>query len=143
MDHFYLYDNTGSEFSDWKKTAKHVNKRGIDYYKRTSDGLLVNIDVSSVTGFNSALVNIGEVENTGFELELTTVNLRTDAFTWESTIIGTWNKNNLTDFANNNGLITSVVLSRIKFLWNISTDHSTLLVLRLRTFMSVTLMAMV
>jgi len=80
----------------------------IDYYNRRSDGLLVDIDVSSVTGFNSALVNIGEVENAGFELELTTVNINKGDFRWSSTIVGSTNKNTLIDFADNDGLITNV-----------------------------------
>lgn len=80
----------------------------LDWYSRRSDGLLVDIDVSSVTGFNSGLVNIGEVVNSGFELELTTVNVDADGFTWETTAISSWNKNELVDFANNDGLITSV-----------------------------------
>ncbi len=80
----------------------------LDYYSRRSDGLLIDIDVSSVTGFNSALINIGEVENAGFELELTTVNINKGDFRWSSTIIGSTNKNTLIDFADNNGLITNV-----------------------------------
>ncbi|MEO9966743.1 MAG: TonB-dependent receptor [Reichenbachiella sp.] len=80
----------------------------IDYYKRTSDDLLLNVDVSGVTGFNNALVNIGEVTNEGVEVELRTNNIRVDKFRWTTTFLGSRNKNTLTDFANSDGLIQSV-----------------------------------
>jgi len=80
----------------------------IDYYQRTSDGLLVDLDVSAVTGFGSALVNIGEVKNEGIEFELNTVNVVAGKFKWTSTFIASGNRNTLTDFANSDGLITSV-----------------------------------
>lgn len=80
----------------------------IDYYKRTSDDLLLNVDVSGVTGFNNALVNIGEVTNEGIEVELRTNNIRTDKFRWTTTFLGSRNVNTLTDFANSDGLIQSV-----------------------------------
>jgi len=80
----------------------------VDYYNRRSDDLLVDIDVSSVTGFSSALINIGEVENAGLELELSTANITGDNFRWSSTVIGSHNKNTLIDFAESDGLITSV-----------------------------------
>ena len=80
----------------------------LDYYNRRSDDLLVDIDVSAVTGFTSALINIGEVENAGFELELTSLNMSRGDFKWSSTVIGSHNKNTLIDFAESDGLITSV-----------------------------------
>lgn len=37
----------------------------VDYYKRTSDELLLENPVSYITGFTSGIVNLGEVENKG------------------------------------------------------------------------------
>lgn len=79
-----------------------------DYYQRTSSQLLLGVPVSGVTGFQNALVNIGEVENKGFEIELRTNNVRTNKFRWTTTFLGARNKNTLTDFADADGLITSV-----------------------------------
>jgi len=75
----------------------------IDYYKRTSDNLLLNNPVSYVTGFNSGIVNVGEVENSGIELELRTRNYSSENFYWSSSIVGTTNKNELTDFGDSDG----------------------------------------
>lgn len=86
----------------------NVISGSVDYYKRTSDDLLLNVAVSGVTGFNNALVNIGEVTNEGVEVELRTNNIRTDKFRWTTTFLASRNKNTLTDFANSDGLIQSV-----------------------------------
>jgi len=79
-----------------------------DYYKRTSDQLLLFNPISSTTGFTNALVNIGEVENRGVELEVRTRNVRTKNFTWTSKAIATRNENELIDFAESDGQIQSV-----------------------------------
>jgi len=80
----------------------------IDYYNRRSDQLLLNNPVSVTTGFTEALVNLGEVENKGFEIELRTNNIRTQDFSWNSTFIASRNKNTLLDFADSNGQIQNV-----------------------------------
>jgi len=59
----------------------------LDYYVRTSDQLLLQNPVSYVTGFSSGIVNLGEVENSGVELELRTRNVSNSNFKWNSVII--------------------------------------------------------
>lgn len=80
----------------------------VDYYKRTSDDLLLNLPIPSVTGFQTALVNKGKVENKGFEVELRTTNRLTPRLTWSSSVMITNNKNTLVDFAGASGLISVV-----------------------------------
>ncbi|WP_298237889.1 TonB-dependent receptor [uncultured Algibacter sp.] len=75
----------------------------LDYYKRTSDNLLLNQDVSYVTGFSGGIVNKGEVENRGWELELRTKNISSENFSWNTTLIASTNTNELMDFGNDNG----------------------------------------
>ena len=77
----------------------------IDYYKRVSDNLLLENPVSYVTGFSSGIVNLGEVENTGWEFELRSRNVVQDNFTWSTTLIGSTNENTLTAFGESNGAI--------------------------------------
>ena len=79
-----------------------------DYYERTSDNLLLYNPVSSTTGFDSALVNLGEVKNSGFEIELKTRNVTTEKFRWSTTFLASMNENELTDFADANGQIQNV-----------------------------------
>ncbi|MFS4494417.1 SusC/RagA family TonB-linked outer membrane protein [Maribacter sp. 2308TA10-17] len=80
----------------------------IDYYERTSDQLLLNNPVASTTGFSSALVNLGEVKNSGWEFEFRTKNVVTEKFSWKSTILASMNTNELIDFADANGQIQNV-----------------------------------
>ncbi|RXP45222.1 TonB-dependent receptor [Lutibacter sp. HS1-25] len=79
-----------------------------DYYNRKSDHLLLDNPISSTTGFSSALVNLGEVENYGYELELRGRIFNKQKFKWSATWLSSWNQNNLVDFAEANGQIQSV-----------------------------------
>ncbi|MDB9723949.1 TonB-dependent receptor [Polaribacter sp.] len=78
----------------------------LDYYKRTSDKLLLNNPVSYVTGFNSGIVNLGKVANSGFELELRTKNISSENFSWSTTLIASTNKNELLEYGESNGALT-------------------------------------
>ena len=64
-----------------------------DVYKRTTKDLLVNRSLPTVTGFNSILVNLGEVENKGLEMSINTVNLQKRNFSWNTTF-GFWMNRN-------------------------------------------------
>ena len=96
--------NPGIDFGLFKNAISG----SVDYYKRTSDQLLLFNPVSVTTGFDSALVNLGEVQNEGVEVELRTRNITQENFRWSSTIIATTNKNTLIDFGDSNGQITNV-----------------------------------
>ncbi len=63
-----------------------------DYYTKRNTDLLLNIPVPTAIGFSSALTNIGEVLNKGWEVELTTRNL-TGALTWTSSFNFSHNSN--------------------------------------------------
>jgi len=76
-----------------------------DYYIRTSDQLLLENPVSYVTGFNGGIVNLGEVENRGMELEIRTRNLTNSAFKWNTTFIASTNKNTLISFGESDGAL--------------------------------------
>ncbi|MBI9058132.1 MAG: TonB-dependent receptor [Labilibaculum sp.] len=80
----------------------------LDYYKRTSDNLILENPVSSTTGFDAALINRGEVENSGIEIELRSRVKITNDLTWTGTLLASKNKNKLNDFAESNGQIQSV-----------------------------------
>ncbi|MFI8603897.1 SusC/RagA family TonB-linked outer membrane protein [Cellulophaga baltica] len=77
----------------------------LDYYKRTSNDLLLENPVSYVTGFSSGIVNLGEVENSGWEFELRTKNISRENFKWNSTFIASTNKNELVSFGDSNNAL--------------------------------------
>jgi TonB-dependent starch-binding outer membrane protein SusC len=79
-----------------------------DFYNRTSSELLLDLPVPAVTGFQTALVNKGIVENKGFELELFANPLKSKTTKWRTSVLLTHNKNTLVDFAGASGLISIV-----------------------------------
>jgi len=54
-----------------------------DYFHSVNSNLLLNVNIPSITGFNTALQNIGEVKNQGWEFVLGTDNLR-GKFQWST-----------------------------------------------------------
>ena len=61
------------------------------YFNKTSD-LLLNAPISRVSGFSTIRQNIGEVENNGFELQITSQHIHTDQFSWTTSV--NFSKNN-------------------------------------------------
>ncbi len=54
------------------------------YFKKTTSDLLLNQILPPQTGFTSISRNIGEMENKGWEFELSTVNVRSENFEWRT-----------------------------------------------------------
>lgn len=64
----------------------------IDAYIKATDDLLFNRPIPTTSGFTTVVENVGEVENRGLELSLTTRNFVRD-FKWETTFNVAYNKN--------------------------------------------------
>src|SRR5690606_27986143 len=67
-----------------------------DYYDKKTKDLLYNVSIPGISGFVNSLVNIGDISNKGFELELNTRNLIGD-FKWETAFNFSKNVNKVTD----------------------------------------------
>ncbi|WP_217698173.1 SusC/RagA family TonB-linked outer membrane protein [Parapedobacter luteus] len=65
---------------------------GFDFYRADTKDLLLNVQIPEVTGFATALQNVGSVRNQGVEFELNTVNLA-GAFRWTSAFNISANRN--------------------------------------------------
>lgn len=68
----------------------------VDFYDKRTTDLLYNVSVPALTGFSSAISNIGEINNKGFELELTSRNLTGD-LTWNTSFNIARNRNKVVD----------------------------------------------
>jgi TonB-linked SusC/RagA family outer membrane protein len=77
-----------------------------DYYTTKTSDLLLNVSISSVSGFQTTLQNLGEVENSGFELALRTKNF-VGEFTWDTDINFSTNKNEVLSLNESNEPIFS------------------------------------
>jgi TonB-linked SusC/RagA family outer membrane protein len=63
-----------------------------DYYTKNSQDLLLNVPVPTASGFGTNLQNIGELRNTGWEVELNTRNLE-GAVSWTTSLNVSHNEN--------------------------------------------------
>lgn len=77
-----------------------------DYYTTKTSDLLLNVSISSVSGFQTTLQNLGEVENKGFEIALRTKNFVGD-FSWDTDINFSTNKNEVLSLNESNEPIFS------------------------------------
>lgn len=77
-----------------------------DYYNTKTSDLLLNVSISSVSGFNTTLQNLGEVENKGFEIALRTNNF-VGEFSWDTDINLSTNTNEVLSLNENNEPIFS------------------------------------
>ncbi len=59
---------------------------GVDYFRKNTFDMLINLPVPTSTGFTSQLRNVGSIENYGFEANINTVNLEGGELEWTSTI---------------------------------------------------------
>lgn len=80
----------------------------IDYYSRRSKDLLLDQPISSMTGFDIATVNIGEVKNSGVEVEVGAKLISAQNMNWSVNLNLSHNKNELVDFAGASGLISYI-----------------------------------
>src|SRR5262249_1680800 len=87
----------------WLKDRIIINA---SYYRNRTSNQLVQYALPSMDGFSSILANLpATVQNTGVELELNTVNFRTENFTWNTSINLSIPRNKLVAFPGleNNG----------------------------------------
>ncbi len=83
-----------------------------EVYSKQSEDLLLNMPTSIITGYESAIMNIGQVDNKGFEIELSSFNVVTDNFSWKSSATFTKNKTTLVDFGGADSTISTVESKR-------------------------------
>ncbi|GAA4441184.1 TonB-dependent receptor [Pontibacter saemangeumensis] len=72
-----------------------------DYYYRLTTDLLLSRPVPHSTGYTSVFDNIGSVSNRGIEMLLTTSNIQTNDFNWETTLNLNYNKNEIEELGEN------------------------------------------
>lgn len=67
----------------------------VDWYKRTTTDLLLNVPLSYTSGFTTLRGNVGELYNTGIELAFYTVPVRNQKLTWNLDFNFTSNKSKI------------------------------------------------
>ncbi|PHN07279.1 SusC/RagA family TonB-linked outer membrane protein [Flavilitoribacter nigricans] len=87
----------------------------VTYYNQTTTDQIINIAVSKATGYDSKVINAGEITNKGIEAVLYGTLFKQKDFTWDVAINFAKNNNQIVDLytdANGNELETIVLTSR-------------------------------
>ncbi len=87
--------NTGLEIGLFNRIELEIN-----VYDNVTDDLLVYRDLPPSGGFRKQWQNFGKAENTGLEIGLSSVNIKTSNFTWTTDFSIGINKNKLSGFGN-------------------------------------------
>lgn len=96
----------------WETTAQYnagvdlafLNSRinlTVDLYRKTTTNLLLNATLPTSSGYNTAIENIGSVQNQGLEITINTVNINHKNFKWNSSFNISFNQSKVLALANN------------------------------------------
>jgi TonB-linked SusC/RagA family outer membrane protein len=67
----------------------------VEGYETKTSNLLLNRQLPSMSGYTAILENIGKLQNRGLDVTLTTVNVKTRNFSWQTTMVFSTYKNKL------------------------------------------------
>ena len=84
--------NVGLDLGFWNDRVNVV----LDYYVKNTRDLLLQADLAPSSGYPSAMMNIGELQNRGLEFSIQTTNIQTNDFYWGSSFNVSFNKNEIT-----------------------------------------------
>lgn len=94
----------------WEKTAStnfgvdfsFLNSRiwgSLEYYIAKTSDVIMNRSIPVITGYAQLRSNIGKTQNNGFEATINTIPVKTKAFTWESGLTFTTNKEKIVELS--------------------------------------------
>lgn len=73
----------------------------IDYYRKKTSDLLINIPIGQWWGFSTQMVNGGAIENKGIELGINTINIQNSNLRWSTSFNIAYNKQKALSLSNN------------------------------------------
>jgi TonB-linked SusC/RagA family outer membrane protein len=81
----------------------------IDCYQKNSTDLIGNVLLNPFTGSSSTTGNIGKMINKGIEVSLHSQNIRLKDFSWNTTVVFSYNNNKLVSYSQSNSVINGLV----------------------------------
>lgn len=102
----YIIATPANDKLTWEKTRtwnvgvdfaffNHRLSGSVDFYDKYTTNLLAQTPVDPTTGFTTVLTNIGTMSNRGVELSLSSTNINSRDFTWNTDFSFTYNRNKL------------------------------------------------
>jgi len=103
---YLMADRLANPNLQWEKTASwnfgldfgFLNDRisgSLEYYNMKTNDMIMNQRLPSFTGFTNITTNLGQVDNSGIELALNTLNISNDFLQWSTTFGFSYNKNSI------------------------------------------------
>ncbi|WP_437920675.1 SusC/RagA family TonB-linked outer membrane protein [Sphingobacterium sp. LRF_L2] len=103
---YLLVDRLANPNLQWEKTSswnfgldfgflKDRITGTVEYYNMQTHDMIMNERIPEITGFTSITTNLGQVNNSGIELALNTVNIRRENFEWSTTASFSYNRNRI------------------------------------------------
>ncbi|MEM9722411.1 MAG: SusC/RagA family TonB-linked outer membrane protein [Bacteroidota bacterium] len=92
---------TSTEFEVGLEMRFLNNRIGVDltYYNQETTDDILDATVSGTSGFSGTTINVGSMQNQGLELLINARPIQTDDFTWDITLNGSINDNEVTALA--------------------------------------------
>ena len=69
----------------------------IDFYTSSTSDLLLQRNLPKVSGYSNVYMNMGKTANKGLEVTINSKNIVTKDFTWGTSLVWSWNKNEIKD----------------------------------------------
>jgi len=103
-----LYNSLGNANLNWESTTsgnigldfgayKNRISGNIELYRSKTTDLLLKRNLPNITGYPNVWTNLGEIQNTGVEVSVKTVNISNKEFTWSTNFNFAVNKNKILD----------------------------------------------
>lgn len=103
----YVFNSKGNEKITWETVAslntgvefeflKNRLRGSLDFYKRDTRDMLMFLSAPYSVGYSGYYDNVGDMRNTGIEIELDGDIFRTKNFSWSAGLNFTWEKNRVT-----------------------------------------------
>lgn len=103
---YLMMDRLANNDLMWENTASYnvgldfgfINNRlrgSVDVYHKETKNMLIYEKLPGFSGFSGIWTNLGQVNNDGVELSLTSTNIQNHNFTWETTFGFSYNKNTI------------------------------------------------
>lgn len=85
--------NAGIDFGLWSNRLTG----NVDLYFSKTNDLLLKRNLPKISGYSTVYSNMGETANKGVEITLNSRNIVSKDFTWATTLVFSWNKNEIKD----------------------------------------------
>ena len=90
----------------------------MDYYNQRTKDMIFDVPLSYTSGFESVMINIGEMENQGFEFLINSNLMKTKDFRWDVNLTGTFNRNKIIKLATDKPIENTTTIRKVGEAYN-------------------------